>query len=114
MNKKIIFVALCSLLLAPCFAVEAQQPAKVHRIGVLSGGFPRSSPDIEALRQGLRDLGYVEGKNLVIEYRYAEANAIGTLTFSPTSSTSKLTLLSAMALDRPLLRRKQPAQSPLS
>ena len=62
------------VLLVAAVAAQAQQPAKLHRIGVLSGGFPRSSPDIEALRQGLRDLGYVEGKNLVIEYRYAEAN----------------------------------------
>ena len=54
---------------------RAQQPAKVHRIGVLSGGVPGSSPDIEAFRQGLRDLGYVEGQNLVIEYRYTERKA---------------------------------------
>ena len=59
-----------------CGAVaQAQQTGKVHRIGFLSGGVPGSSPDIEAFRQGLRDLGYVEGKNLVIEYRYTERKA---------------------------------------
>src|SRR6185295_17722332 len=59
-----------------CGAVaQAQQTGKVYRIGVLSGGVPGSSPDIEAFRQGLRDLGYVEGKNLVIEYRYTERKA---------------------------------------
>jgi putative ABC transport system substrate-binding protein len=75
--------ALVALLFALAFSsallfvptAEPQQPAKVHRIGVLSGGFPKSSPDIEAFRQGLRDLDYVEGKNLVIEYRYTERKA---------------------------------------
>ena len=60
------------MLFAFCVSAEAQQPAKVYRIGYLSGGLASSSPDIEAFRQGLHDLGYVEGKNLLIEYRYTE------------------------------------------
>jgi ABC-type uncharacterized transport system substrate-binding protein len=60
-------------LLAPCFPAEAQQPARIHRIGILS---PVSesffSARVEAFRQRLRQLGYVEGKNIVIEYRYTE------------------------------------------
>jgi putative ABC transport system substrate-binding protein len=73
MTKKIILLALCSLLLAPCSAAEAQQLTKVPRIGYLSPTSPSVSPTrIEAFRQGLRELGYVEGKNIVIEYRYAE------------------------------------------
>ena len=64
------------LLVAPLTA-EAQQPTKVHRIGRLSPGLPPSqpSPSMEAFRQGLRELGYVEGQNLVMEYRYAEGRA---------------------------------------
>ena len=56
---------------------EAQQPTKVHRIGWLSGGTPPSGPNasIGALQRGLRDLGYIEGQNLVIEQRWAEGNA---------------------------------------
>jgi putative tryptophan/tyrosine transport system substrate-binding protein len=74
MSKKIIIWLLVTFLLATAFSAEAQQPAKVHRIGFFSGGVSGSSPDIEAFRQGLRDLGYVEGKNVVIEYRYTERN----------------------------------------
>ena len=51
----------------------AQQPAKIPRIGFLSPTFPSTNPARrEALRQGLRELGYVEGKNIVIEWRSAE------------------------------------------
>ena len=52
---------------------EAQQPTKVPRIGYLTGATPDGqSHRIEAFRQGLRELGYVEGKNISIEYRFAE------------------------------------------
>ena len=73
MTKKIIPLALCSLLLAPCSAVEAQQPGKVPRIGVLNAGASSSIPArLGAFRQGLHDLGYIEGRNIVIELPYTE------------------------------------------
>ena len=50
---------------------EAQQPAKVRRIGVLRGDSPPNL-SVETFQQAMRDLGYQEGKNIVIEYRYAE------------------------------------------
>jgi putative tryptophan/tyrosine transport system substrate-binding protein len=67
------------MLFALCVSAEAQQPRKVPRIGFLSGrGNPTPTapdPNTEAFRQGLRHLGYVEGKNIVIEYRGAEGKA---------------------------------------
>src|SRR5258707_15094110 len=61
------------VLLAVAVIAEAQQPKKVHRIGYLSSSDPASdSPRIEAIRLALRDLGYIEGQNIAIEYRYAE------------------------------------------
>src|SRR5712691_2161119 len=63
-----------SLLVAPLTA-EAQQATNVHRIGRLSAGSPTApNPNLEAFRQGLRELGYVEGQNLIIESRYAEGS----------------------------------------
>jgi putative ABC transport system substrate-binding protein len=61
------------ILVAP-LATEAQQQGKVFRVGALTPAFPTSEPypPLEAFRQGLRALGYVEGQNLVMEYRYAE------------------------------------------
>jgi ABC-type uncharacterized transport system substrate-binding protein len=73
MTKKIILLALCSLFLAPCSAVEAQQPKKVPRIGYLSSGNPTSeSTRSEGIRLALRERGYIEGQNIAIEYRYSE------------------------------------------
>jgi putative ABC transport system substrate-binding protein len=56
---------------------DAQPAGKVHRIGWLSPGFPRPDrdPPVDAFRQGLRALGYVEGQNLVIAYRGAEGRS---------------------------------------
>ena len=66
-----IVTLLLGLLVAP-LAGGAQPPGKVPRIGYLSGSSRSSmAPRTEAFRQGLRELGYVEGKNIVIEWRYA-------------------------------------------
>ena len=64
----LVFTLALGILSAP-LASDAQQPTKVPRIGVLWSG--SDDPVLEAFRQGLRDLGYVEGQNIVIEYRYA-------------------------------------------
>ena len=70
MSKNVICLALCAMLFALCSSVEAQQVEKIPRIGFLFEGDPsESSARIEAFRQGLRELGYVEGKNIVIEER---------------------------------------------
>src|SRR4029453_9391638 len=73
MKKKITVFALSAMLFALCGSVDAQQPKKVPRIGYLSSGDPASeSARAEGIRLGLRELGYIEGQNIAIEYRYAE------------------------------------------
>ena len=73
MNRKIIICLLTTALLSIAPFVDAQQPKKVPRIGYLAGSTPDAqSARIKAFRQGLREPGYVEGKNIVFEYRYVE------------------------------------------
>ncbi len=68
-----ILVTLALAVLGAPLASDAQQPPKVHRIGFLGAASSSGYASlVEAFRQGLRDLGYVEGKNIVIEYRWAE------------------------------------------
>jgi putative tryptophan/tyrosine transport system substrate-binding protein len=75
-EKSIIGKLVClltALLLASVHLAEAQQPGKVYRVALLSARSSSSeSTRAEAFRQGLRELGYIEGKNITIDYRYAE------------------------------------------
>jgi putative ABC transport system substrate-binding protein len=65
-------VGLIALLIAFCFRAEAQQ-GKIPRIGIVFIG-GREQPHLEFFKQGLRELGYLEGKNIILEYRYAEGH----------------------------------------
>ena len=69
----VLLLALSALLFAFCLSAEAQQAAKIPRVGILFIG-GRDQPHVEAFKQGLRERGYTEGKNIVLDYRYAEGN----------------------------------------
>jgi putative ABC transport system substrate-binding protein len=73
-SRRVISIALSALLLALSAPAEAQQPGKIPRIGYMHSG---AKPDVtdEAFQGRLRDLGYLEGKDIVLVYRYAEGKA---------------------------------------
>jgi putative tryptophan/tyrosine transport system substrate-binding protein len=72
-RKKVFRLALCALLSVLSFPAHAQQPTKVPRIGYLENSTASSSAVLlDAFRQELRKLGWIEGKNITIEYRFAE------------------------------------------
>ena len=72
MRKKVFVFALCTVLFALGGSAWAQQPTKVPRIGYLTNTPFADQEPREAFRQGMRDLGYVEGKNIVIEWRFGQ------------------------------------------
>src|SRR5215469_5698060 len=72
MSKNIFSVALCVLLLAFSVSAEAQQPKQLPRVGYLASGWRSSElSHIESFNQGLRERGYTEGQNIIIEYSFA-------------------------------------------
>ena len=76
MRKKFFGLTLCAVLLALSLSAHGQQPTNVPRIGYLSApSLSASATRVEAFRQGLRELGYVEGKNIVIEWRSADGKS---------------------------------------
>jgi len=112
MKKKITVLALCALLFALCLSVEAQQTAKVQRIGFL---IPASLSVVTmrtaAFQRGLRDLGYVEGQNVTIEWRSAE----GKLDLLPSLAAElvrlKVDIIVAAGGDPPVRAVKQATQT---
>ena len=73
MNRRAFIVSITGTLLAARLSADAQQAGKVPRIGFLSLTSPSDRPPLlDAVRQRLRELGWVEGKSIVIDYRYAE------------------------------------------
>jgi putative ABC transport system substrate-binding protein len=76
MKRRTFLGALAGSLLAAPLAAEAQEPTRVWRIGFLgAGSYSSGDPRVEALRRGLRELGYAEGRNLAIEFRWDGGNA---------------------------------------
>jgi ABC-type uncharacterized transport system substrate-binding protein len=72
-KAKILGIALCAMLFALCPSAQAQQQTKIPKIGYLEGGpLSAHTARMEAFRQGLRELGYEEGKKIVIEWRFAD------------------------------------------
>jgi putative ABC transport system substrate-binding protein len=75
MNMNVLRAVLCAMLFALCVSAHAQQLKKVARIGFIGPHTAAGARhNIDAFLQGLRELGYVEGKNVVIEYRWADGN----------------------------------------
>jgi putative ABC transport system substrate-binding protein len=76
MYMRILFWLLIAVSLTTALPAQAQQPAKIPRIGILSTGSPSTTraTNVDAVRKGLEELGYAEGKTIAIEYRYAEGN----------------------------------------
>src|SRR5258706_15749944 len=75
MDRRTFIGAIAGCLVAAPFAVDAQQAVKTARIGYLANGNPTTSaPLVVAFRKGMQDLGWVEGQNLSIEFRYAEGD----------------------------------------
>jgi ABC-type uncharacterized transport system substrate-binding protein len=73
MNRNIFSIALCVLLFALCFSAEAQQTGKIFRIGFLDESTASGMATlVEAFRQEMTKLGWIEEKNIVIEYRFGE------------------------------------------
>jgi putative tryptophan/tyrosine transport system substrate-binding protein len=73
MKKTITVFSFCAVFWALCVPVEAQQPAKIPRLGYLSNSDPTSeSTSLDATRRALRERGYIEGQNIAFAYRYAE------------------------------------------
>ena len=70
---RIFGFALCALLFAPCSSVQAQQPKKVSRVGLLIAGVASAQESrLKAFKRGLRELGYIEGQNILVELRFGE------------------------------------------
>jgi ABC-type uncharacterized transport system substrate-binding protein len=71
-RRRVFIVTFGGVIGARSLAARAQQAKKIPRIGVLLFGTPDTDPNLGAFLRGLRDLGFIEGQNIVIEYRYAE------------------------------------------
>ena len=85
MIKKVFCLALCAMLFAVCLRAEAQQQGKIFRIGILDTSTASGSAVLwNAFREEMRKLGWIEGKNIAIDYRFAEQKPERLLSLRPT------------------------------
>lgn len=115
MHRKIFCLVLSALLFALCFPADAQQARKVPRIGYLTAAYLAPIADrAEAFRQGLRELGYVEGKNIIIEWRSADGKRDRVAALAAELVRLKVDVIVTGGGEQPALPRKQLPRFPLS
>src|SRR5438034_2893961 len=73
-RRSVVIAGLAALCLAPERSTAQQAPAKIPRVGILSPAENAATPIFEAFRQGLRELGYVEGRNISLEFRFTHGD----------------------------------------
>src|SRR6185295_20072636 len=105
MRRSVVRFGVCFIVLTFCSFVEAQEPKKIPRLGIIRTGAP-PDPLTDALREGLRELGYIEGKNILIEYRWAEGKSERLQEIAADLVRSKVDLIVA-AGPGPILAAKQ-------
>jgi putative ABC transport system substrate-binding protein len=74
MKRRVSGVVLYAMLFALCSFAEAQQPTKILRIGIVRGDRNEQGTNIKRFLEALQELGYVEGKNILFEYRYTQGS----------------------------------------
>jgi putative ABC transport system substrate-binding protein len=75
-RRGVLVAGFAALLLAPAYSSAQQSPAKIPRVGILTQGDNERAPILDAFREGLRDLGYVEGRNVILEFRFASGDLV--------------------------------------
>lgn len=115
MTKSNLFWLLASLFLTTVPSTEAQQPAKIPRIGFVSGIGDTNNPGprVEAFRQGMRELGYVDGKNIQVEYRYIEGKSERTAGLVNELIQLKVDLLVTVSFTSSILAQKATKTIPI-
>ena len=105
-SKSIVLVTLCAVLFALCFRAEAQQPKKIARIGYLSG-FAGPPPVLVTFKRRLGELGWVEGKQIEFEYRYAGGDPDKLSEFATELVRLKVDVIVAEPGNRPTIEAKR-------
>jgi putative tryptophan/tyrosine transport system substrate-binding protein len=77
MRRRSVVIGTAALLLVPAHPSAQQAPAKIPRVGILTQADNERAPILDAFREGLRDLGYVEGRNVILEFRFASGDLAG-------------------------------------
>jgi len=106
------FVASTLALLAAPLAVEAQQPGKVYRIGFLRGGQP-PTVWVDGFQQGLRERGYVDGQNVVIEFRFTDGRVDRLTRLAEDLLRSEVDVIVASAAPAALAAKKATTSVPI-
>ncbi len=114
MKRTFAWILACTSLATLCLATRAQQPAKVTHIGYLAGvSATADAPRLKAFQNGLRELGYVEGQNVVIEYRHENRELERLADFAAELVRLKPDILVAVTTNAALAARKATATIPI-